>query len=303
MLCKKFAAIFLALCVFSWVGVGISVPTTHAEEHDAEKGHGYYNQPDEGHEHDNMVFIPAGKFIMGDNKHYDWFFLWAFNIYDGPEHTIYLDAYYIDKYEVTNREYREFVEETGRRMPSGWWDPRFSRPNHPVVGVTWHDAKAYAEWAGKRLPTEAEWEKAARGTDKRIWPWGNEFDKNKCNVWESYSVKIRELSGAAVLSKNIGTRPVTSYENGKSPYGCYNMAGNVWEWCSDNYDPNYYADSPSSNPAGPENGMQKVIRGGSFHYFAHYARCAARYRVPPYTQSTQIGFRCAKSVEKEKQRY
>lgn len=235
-------------------------------------------------EYPDMVFIPAGEFTMGENTHYDWTFLLAFNIYDGPEHTVYLDDYYIDKNEVTNEQYRKFVEETGRRMPRCWNDVRFNQPDQPVNGVTWEDAVAYATWAGKRLPTEAEWEKAARGTDGRLWPWGNTFDKEKCNAWES---GIRR------------TTPLGSYEDGKSPYGCYNMAGNVWEWCADYYDQNYYYVSPEKNPKGPDSGQQKVIRGGGFLYFGHYTRCAARYRVPWYAASPQIGFRCVKSVEKE----
>ena len=234
----------------------------------------------------DMALIPAGEFTMGDNTRYNWTFMLAYNIYDGPERVVYLDAYYIDKYEVTNEQYKKFVEETGYRIPRCWNDARFNRHNQPVVGVAWDDAVAYAKWAGKRLPAEAEWEKAARGTDKRLWPWGNKFNKFKCNVWESGEDGLR------------ATKPVGSYENGKSPYGCYDMAGNVWEWCADYYDQNYYYVSPSKNPQGTETGQQRVIRGGGFLYFGHYARCAARYRVPPYAQSPQIGFRCAKTPEK-----
>lgn len=235
----------------------------------------------------DMVYIPSGEFTMGDNTRYNWSFLLAYNIYDGPEHTVYLDAFYMDKYEVTNEQYKKFVEETGYHRPSCWNDARFNRPNYPVVGVTWEDAVAYAKWAGKRLPTEAEWEKAARGTDKRLWPWGNKFDKEKCTVWES---DYREAGLR-------GTTPVGKYEKGNSPYGCFDMAGNVWEWCADYYDQNYYSVSPSKNPFGPDSGLQRVVRGGGFLYFGHYARCAARYRVPWYAQSPQIGFRCAKTAE------
>ncbi|MEK7288826.1 MAG: formylglycine-generating enzyme family protein, partial [Planctomycetota bacterium] len=233
----------------------------------------------------DMVLIPAGSFYMGENTRYDWSFMLAYNIYDGPEHVVYLDAYFIDKYEVTNEQFNKFVDQTGYRMGRCLNDSRFNRPNQPVVGVTWDDAVAYATWAGKRLPTEAEWEKAARGTDRRLWPWGNKFDKAKCNVWESGVAGLRE------------TKPVGSFADGKSPYGCYDMAGNVWEWCADYYDQNYYPVSPSKNPTGPETGQQRVVRGGGLLYFGHYARCAARYRVPPYAQSPQIGFRCAKTPD------
>lgn len=234
----------------------------------------------------DMILIPAGEFIMGDNTRYNWSFLLAYNLYDGPEHTVYLDDFYIDKYEVTNKQYKKFMEETGHSTPRCWNDARFNYPDQPVVGVTWDDAAAYAKWAGKRLPTEAEWEKASRGTDKRLWPWGNKFDKTKCTVWESQETGQR------------WTTPVGKYETGKSPYGCYDMAGNAWEWCTDYYDQNYYYGSPIKNPPGPAGGFQRVVRGGGFLYFGHYARCAARYRVPWYAQSPQIGFRCAKSVSK-----
>ncbi|MDR4506800.1 MAG: formylglycine-generating enzyme family protein [Candidatus Brocadiaceae bacterium] len=234
----------------------------------------------------DMVLIPAGEFIMGENTRYKWTFLLSYNIYDGPAHKVYLDAYYIDRYEVTNEQYRKFVEETGHRGSICWNDSRFNGPKKPVTGVTWDDAMAYAKWAGKRLPTEAEWEKAARGADNRLWPWGNEiFSEETCNVWET---KFRKTTDVGI------------FEKGKSPYGCYDMAGNAWEWCADYYDQNYYFQSPSNNPKGPEFAQQKVIRGGSFLWFGHYARCSARYRVPHYARNQQIGFRCAKSLNEEK---
>lgn len=264
---------FMVLFVICLVGILLTLELSAAEE----------KYPD-------MVFVPAGEFTMGENKRYDWTFMLAYNIYDGPEHAVYLDAFYMDKYEVTNEQYKKFVEETGYRRPSCWNDARFNQPNQPVVGIGWDDAVAYAKWDGKRLPTEAEWEKAARGTDKRLWPWGNKFDKKKCNVWESEVTRMWE-------SRTNATTIVGKYEDGKSPYGCYDMSGNVWEWCADYYDQNYYTVAPLRNPKGPELGLQRVIRGGSFLYFGHYARCSARYRVPTYTQSPQIGFRCAKSAE------
>lgn len=256
----------LLLCLICFLGISSATELSAEEE-----------------KHPGMVLIPAGEFTMGENTRYNWSFLLAYNIYDGPEHVVYLDAYYIDKYEVTNEQYRNFVNETGYPQPRCWNDARFNRPNQPVVGVTWEDAAAYARWVGKRLPTEAEWEKAARGTDRRLWPWGNKFDKEKCNVWESL---IKEPT------------PVGKYENGKSPYGCYDMAGNAWEWCNDYYDQNYYSVSPFKNPPGTADGLQRVIRGGGILYFGHFARCSARYRVPWYAQSPQIGFRCVKSAEK-----
>lgn len=262
-----------------------SVPEkdTVRSEPEKEKSKRVEKVPASEEKYPGMVLVPAGEFVMGDSTYYNHVFTLAYNIYDGPEHSVYLEDYYIDKYEVTNEQYRKFVEDTGHREPSCWNDSRFNGPKNPVVGVTWEDAVAFSQWAGKRLPTEAEWEKAARGTDKRLWPWGNKLDHDKCcNVWES---KLKM------------TKPVGSYEKGVSPYGCYEMAGNVWEWCSDYYDQNYYSVSPRKNPKGPEGGLQRVVRGGGFLYLGHYARCAARYRVPWYATSPQIGFRCAKTPE------
>ena len=272
---------FIILLIVYFVGAYLAGKLLAEESRSVSK-----ESPATGDKYPDMVLIPAGEFTMGDNTRYNWTFMLAYNIYDGPEHVVYLDAYYIDKYEVTNEQYKKFVEETGYRMPRCWNDARFNRPNYPIVGITWDDAVAYAKWAGKRLPTEAEWEKAARGTDKRLWPWGSKFNKFKCNVWESGEDGLR------------ATKPVGSYENGKSPYGCYDMAGNVWEWCADYYDQNYYYVSPSKNPQGTGNRAAEGYSGGGLLYFGHYARCAARYRVPPYAQSPQIGFRCAKTPEK-----
>lgn len=272
---------FIFFCIVYFTGVCFAGKVSAEEEkRPAQKD---APAPAAAQDYPDMVLIPEGEFTMGDNTRYNWTFMLAYNIYDGPEHAVYLDAYYIDKYEVTNEQYKKFVDETGYRMPRCWNDARFNRPNQPIVGISWEDAVAYATWVGKRLPTEAEWEKAARGADRRLWPWGNKFDKDKCNVWESL---LKE------------TTPVGKYEHGKSPYGCYDMAGNAWEWCADYYDQNYYAASPSKSPRGPEVGQQRTIRGGGFLYYGHYARCAARYRVPPYSQSPQIGFRCAKTSEK-----
>ncbi|MCZ6681527.1 MAG: formylglycine-generating enzyme family protein [Candidatus Poribacteria bacterium] len=205
-----------------------------------------------------------------------------------PRHTAYLDAFYIDTYEVTNAQYRKFVEKTGHREPKFWDRPEWNQPNQPVVGVSWHDAMAYAQWAGKRLPTEAEWEKAARGglVGKR-YPWGDEFS-------EEY-----------VCYSDEQACPVGSYPpNG---YGLYDMAGNVWEWCLDAYQPDFYQRSPERNPLADGDiksvitnylnvETDRILRGGAWMVMHLYFRVAERHGVAPTSQTFMIGFRCAKSA-------
>ena len=192
-----------------------------------------------------MAVVPAGEFIMGSQ---------AGDAGEQPAHRVYLDAFSMDKYEVTVGMYAAFLQATGFEPPPNW--ETMNQPQHqkrPVVNMDWADAATYCKWAGKRLPTEAEWEKAARGTDGRIYPWGNEpptrlhanFGKEK---WNNHAALV----------------PAGTLEDGKSPYGIYDMAGNVWEWVSDWSDPNYYKNSPSQNPKGPSSGKFKVRRGGSW---------------------------------------
>jgi len=224
-----------------------------------------------------MILIPEGEFIMGSPEgegDYD----------ERPQHTVFLDAFYIDKYEVTNAQYKQFMDATGHEAPAYWDDERFNQPNQPVVGVIWHDAVAYAKWAGKRIPTEAEWEKAARGTDGRIYPWGNEWDNSKCN-------------------SDVGndgyqyTAPVGSFLAGASPYGVMDMAGNVWEWVADRYGDNYYSQSPQQNPKGPDSGSMRVLRGGSWvSTLQTPLRCAVRLGNFPGPRGNLFGFRCAQDV-------
>ncbi|MBM3332195.1 zinc-ribbon domain-containing protein [candidate division WOR-3 bacterium] len=222
-----------------------------------------------------VIKIPAGTFTMGSTVYSD----------EEPVHQVYLDEYYIDKYEVTNRQYKRFCDSTGRSWPP---DPGFpgmsnyftSFPDCPVVYVSWEDAAAYCTWAGKRLPTEAEWEKAARGTDGRKYPWGS------------------SAPGAGGLCRYIEfvdcyPAPVGSYERGASPYGCMDMAGNVWEWCSDWLDASYYGRSPDSNPAGPSSGSGRVYRGGSWNGDDNWLRCSMRNFHNPWYRSCKLGFRCA----------
>ena len=196
---------------------------------------------------------------------------------------MFLNAFYIDKYEVTNFQYKQFIDATGRATPAYWNDEKYNQPNQPVVGITWHDAVAYAKWAGKRLPTEAEWEKAARGIDGRRYPWGNEWDSLKCNS---------DIGGDGYQY----TAPVGSFPAGVSPYGVMDMIGNVWEYTSDWYSEDYYSVSPYKNPTGPETGTNRVMKPSGWRNLWDVVRLANRngYFSPDIAACDQ-GFRCAKS--------
>ncbi len=213
-----------------------------------------------------LILVPAGEFIMGSNAH---------ERNERPQRTVYLDEYRIAKYPVTNAQYKLFVEATQHDEPKYCDDNRYNWPNQPVVGVTWHDAQAYCEWAGLRLPTEAEWEKAARGTDGRTWPWGNEPPTEKlCN-----------------FDGNVGTTTeIGSYPEGTSPYGCHDMAGNVYEWCCDNVGDCRKAGwrNPKGDTASP------VSRGGCMNSPGDCVRCSIRNRHKPTHRFDRVGFRCTR---------
>jgi iron(II)-dependent oxidoreductase len=215
-----------------------------------------------------MVLIPGGEYMMGKDESGD----------SDPAHKVRVDTFYMDKYEVTNSEYLRFCTETDRTLPEYWGVDKYrcgpDFRDHPVVGVSQADAKAYAEWIGKRLPTEAEWEYAARGelVDKN-YPFGDEADSAKANF------------------KSKGTRPVGSYPpNG---FGLYDMAGNVVEWVADSYDKDFYASSPEDNPTGPDKGKFGVIRGGGWHSGPYCNRVFFRNCLPKGWQDINVGFRCA----------
>jgi formylglycine-generating enzyme required for sulfatase activity/uncharacterized caspase-like protein len=219
-----------------------------------------------------LVLIPAGEFLMGSTDADK-----SAGSDEKPQHTVYLDAYSIYKTEVTVAQYRTFCTATNRTMPP---EPDWKwQDTHPVVNVTWDDAQAYAAWAGASLPTEAQWEKAARGGDGRPYPWGQTWDAGKCSN--------------SVGNNNPGkTSPVGSYPAGASPYGCLDMAGNVWEWCADWY--GSYTNAPAKNPTGPTTGTARVLRGGSW-YNKHPAYLRAAYRFS-YSRPTGrygiLGLRC-----------
>jgi formylglycine-generating enzyme required for sulfatase activity len=237
-----------------------------------------------------MVLIPAGEFLMGSPKGEG-------DSDEYPQHTVYLDAFYIDKYEVTNAQYKKFMDATGHAAPGYWNDNSFNKPEQPVVGVNWFDAEAYCKWANKRLPTEAEWEKAARGTDARKYPWGNE-EPNAGGIWRAnYNIGKKGADDGFQF-----TAPVGSFSAGVSPYGIHDMAGNVWEWCADWYDKYYYSGSLKNNPKGPSKGRSRVVRGGSWLDVGYYLRAANRGKCvieeeEYFNRTTILGFRCAQDIQ------
>ncbi len=232
-----------------------------------------------------MVFIPGGEFLRGrrgrshslPDDNLKW---WpALMKDDRPVRAIRVDPFYLDQYEVTNAQYLTFVTETKHRPPYNWPKGKIpeGKEQYPVVDVDWSDATAYAAWAGKRLPTEAEWEHACRGlTEKATYPWG---DRNPSKE----DAKFNGIDGPSPVGKCKA-----------SYFGLYDIVGNVWEWCADWYDIDYYEKAPEANPKGPDKGMYRVVRGGSWADVEKYLTCAYRMWVRPIERGPNIGFRCAK---------
>ncbi len=247
--------------------------------------------PDEKIIEQEMVRIPAGAFTMGHDD--------GRPLPEGegdpdenPAHRVMVEEFFIDRYETTNAMYKRFLDATRRTPPIHWRNGAYppGKGNHPVVYVSWHDADAYCRWAGKRLPTEEEWEKAARGTDGRHFPWGTLFEVKRANTpqyWLSKGIKVSKGD----------TLPVGSFENGKSPYGLYDMAGNVYEWTSSWYKP-YPGNRTFNVHYGEKN---RVLRGGSWYDCLSYG-CGLsspsynRSRFTPEIKNKGFGFRCARSV-------
>lgn len=253
---------------------------------------------------DHTILIPAGKFIMGSDTG---------RVDEAPSHQVYLDAFWIDQFEVTNWEYHKFILETGISPPRYWvnWRYPIDQDLYPVVGVRWKDAQAYCEWRGKRLPTEAEWEKACRGTDGLIYPWGDFPNHQKANVsyppegpqpgmWDdSWDLLITSpgLDSPSLM-------PVGSYPDGASPYGIYDLVGNASEWVADYYNWQGYGEVSTSNPLVLEPPWNHVIRGSA--WLMPYGgllgghdtnRCSARSSSHGDTRDARTGFRCALSID------
>lgn len=265
---------------------------------------------------DDMALIPAGEFLMGSPSS-DGF------TDERPQRSVFLSAFRLDRYEVTNAQYEQFVKATSHAAPTNpnpsvtlWNDgrPFPGSDTHPVVNVNWHDAVAYCVWAGKRLPTEAEWEKAARGTNARLYPWGDEWNAGKANsasYWAGRTIEFKDAiewkafwmdGDGARMSKERGlkgevlTLPVGSLPEGVSPSGLFDMAGNASEWVQDWFEPYYYLRAPRENPRGPDGKLLKVVRGGSWLKPASSLRTADRDYGLPTDQQSGTGFRCAKDA-------
>ena len=250
-----------------------------------------------------MISIPAGNFAMGSAVGDP-----GYTLDEDPQHTVYLDAYQISKYEITNAQYKTFIDAGGYStegywttdgwiwrtansitMPLDWVDstnnswPDF--PNYPVNGICWYEAYAFCKWAGGKLPTEAQWEKAARSVNAtNYWPWGPVWDASKCN--STYNVSIDTFTISS---------PVGYFGYGQSPYGVYDMAGNLWEMVGDWYQSDYYSTSPDSNPTGPVFALtNRVIRGGSHGSVYNSCRCAERNTYAPTSRGYSVGFRLVK---------
>ena len=244
---------------------------------------------------DEMVLIPEGVFTMGYNikNKNEWG-----DTDEGPVHKVFLKPYYIDRYEVSASQFSKFLNhhqkkaqlyfQTGLGVTiekvGSLFSPRSGLNNYPANRVSWYGADAYCRWVKKRLPTEAEWEKTSRGTDSRIFPWGNEFPTNDRVTFRR---KFNKLGFKAL-------EPVDSMPNGRSPYGVHHMAGNAWEWVSDWYEDIYYEESPYANPKGPDSGVSKVLRGGNWYYKAYYMRTTYRFNEKPDAFKNWQGFRCAR---------
>ena len=261
--------------------MGEETPPKHASGPMGLKGKQYYDKSRLGDAPNEMILIPAGEFIMGTNTRMP---------DEGPEHKVTLPDYSIDKYEVTNLQYKKFNDATNRKSPSHFKNRTYpkGKADHPVTYVSWFDAKAYCEWAGKRLPTDAEWEKAARGTDGRNFPWGDEFGDDKANTpvrWEA-------------LDKPGDTTPVGAFPAGKSPYGLYDMTGNVWEWTASWYE----AYPGNTHPTENYGEKYKTLKGGSWWDCSFY-KCGIsapsfnRAFFLPKTRNKSFGFRCAKDAK------
>lgn len=279
-----FLVVILAFASFPIVGIlrGTSRPPEAPSSDTPPSAAPAPPNPNEPPVAEEMIFIPAGPFIRGTMAGgYD----------EQPQRTIYLDAYAIDRFEVTNAQYQAFIAATGHRKaaPPSRYAKNLSRMqgvNQPITYVSWEDAADYCRWKGKRLPTEAEWEKAMRGADGRLWPWGNQPDALAAN-------------GGSVKDGFEATAPVGSFKGDVSPYGVADGAGNVMEWVADWYAEDAYRDPQDRNPKGPEYGTFRVLRGGGYTSQGTDVRITTRSKMVPDFRDETIGFRCAVSEREE----
>ena len=261
----------------------------------------------------DYILIPEGEFKMGN-------IFFGEALYEKHIHAVYLDTYYIGKYEVTNKQYAQFINDKGNQTEggvewiniaspqclmeyiSGKYKPKSGAADHPVIEVSWYGASAYCRWvsgkAGKtyRLPTEAEWEKAARGTKQDMYPWGNDIDSSYANYQNSADPFE---TGNYPFTTTVGFYNGSTYNkflthDNSSFYGVYDMAGNVWEWCSDWFGSSYYSDSAYKNPKGPSSGSKRIIRGGGWDVNPRFLQSASRMSSNPYNRISSIGFRCVR---------
>ena len=232
-----------------------------------------------------MVYIPPGEFLMGADSDPD------AKKNEKPSHKVYLDGFYIYKYEVTYRQFKKFLRETGYK-PLGNWKrgDKPGREDHPVMYTTYPDVEEYCRWAKVKLPTEAQWEKAARGTDGRKFPWGEKWNPENCNNADLSGKQI--LSAMADIHNGRGTLPVGSVPGDMSPYGVMDMAGNINEWCRDWYKSGYYKKSPEKNPQGPEKGTERSTRGGAWSMKMQRCRATSRWSGSVESNLDDYGFRC-----------
>jgi serine/threonine-protein kinase len=258
-----------------------------------------------------MLFVPGGTFQMGTGT--------AGNsdagMYEFPEHPVQIDNFWIDKYHINNKQYAEFLNLRGNQQENGvtwleidsefvlihiignyYW-PKVYFADHPVVDVSWYGARAYCEWIGGRLPTEAEWEYAASGPENWIYPWGNEYDceKGNFNDWIDENVPVFPPGERGCDGYDF-TSPIDAYPQGASWVGALDLAGNVWDWVSD-WGVSFYPSGLQVNPTGPESGTMKIVRGGSWNNHDWGVRTTMRGDYPPTVQSAYIGFRCVYDAE------
>jgi formylglycine-generating enzyme required for sulfatase activity len=239
-----------------------------------------------------MVYVPAGDFVMGAANDDP-----VAGQHEKPEHVVHLDAFWIDQTEITNAQYQECVKAGICQAPlkCDFGEPTYgdeSKTDHPVICANWYDAETYCQWTGGQLPTEAQWEKAARGTDGQRYPWGDTIDCSRGNFDDETAVDEYVVPQGEGCDGYGQTSPVGSFPSGSSPYGALDMAGNAWEWVSDWLDWSYYEHSPYESPTGPMSGDMRAVRGGSWHYGLKYMRAATRHCAPPDHRADALGFRC-----------